>query len=292
MIRVTTKPLPGTVYDPLYPSSDGRPMGESDFHGFAMFSLREALQDFFEDQPDVYVASNILFYYEQGNPSGRRDPDILFARGVRGKHLRQSYRLWEEGVLPRVFFEIASENTWRVDVGEKRELYARLGIAEYFIFDPAGLYLDPVLQGFRLENGIYVPLTPAADGSLLSRELGLRLRPEGAMLRLIDVRTGQPVPTRREQAEQALQQAQQERQRAEQATQLAEQEKQRAEESAQLAAQEKQRAEESAQLAAQEKQRSEQAVQQAEQEKQRADELAVEVERLRAQLAQRKPPKE
>lgn len=213
MTRLTTRPLPGTQRDPLYPDSDGRPMGDTDFHSAAQIWLRQALEDFFAAVLDVYVATNLLFYYEQGNPSGRRDPDVLVARGV-GKHRRRSFRLWEESVLPCTLFEIASENTWREDVGAKRELYARLGVPEYFLFDPEGRFIDPPLQGFRTENGQSVPLTPAADGSLTSEQLGLRLVPEGSMLRLIDLRTGEAVPTRAELAEREKQRAEQEKKRA------------------------------------------------------------------------------
>ncbi len=33
-------------------------------------------------------------------------------------------------------FEILSEETWRKDVEEKPDLYARLGVHEYFAYDP------------------------------------------------------------------------------------------------------------------------------------------------------------
>ena len=42
-------------------------------------------------------------------------------------------------------------------------------------------------------------MMPAADGSLMSDQLGLRFIEEGNMLRLIDAQTGKPVLTRREQ---------------------------------------------------------------------------------------------
>ena len=194
-----TQALPGTVRDPLYPDSDGKPLGETDYHMAAMICLREALQDFHADQAKVYVASNMLLYYEPGNPRAKCDPDVLVAKGV-GKHQRRSFRTWEEKTVPRVAFEISSGKTWRRDLKLKPGLYSRPKIAEYFLFDPEGVYLDPVFQGFRLEKGLYVPLTPATDGSLTSKELGLRMVPEYGMLRLIDVRTGKPVLTRQEQA--------------------------------------------------------------------------------------------
>ena len=163
----------------------------------------------------MYVASNLLLYYDQGNPSGRRDPDVLVAKGV-GNHFRLSFRVWEENTVPRVLFEIASRSTWREDLGEKRTLYASLGVPEYFLFDPEGVCLDPRLQGFRLDGGAYIPMTPAVDGGLESVELGARLVPEGGMLRLIDARTGAAVPMRPERAEQEREQAERERRRADQ----------------------------------------------------------------------------
>lgn len=197
---VAASPLPGTLEDPRYPDSDGRFMGETDFHSIAMFWLREAIEDHFAEQP-VNVASNLIYYFKEGDRKSRKDPDVLVAKGV-GKHRRRSYRIWEEKVVPCTLFEIASKRTWRVDIGEKRHLYASLGVKEYFVFDPEGCFLNRMLQGFRTRNGRSMPMKLAADGSLVSRELGLRLVPEGGMLRLIDLKTGQPVPTRCERAEQ------------------------------------------------------------------------------------------
>jgi Uma2 family endonuclease len=198
MPHVAHQTLPGTTIDPRYPDSDGRPMGETDFHYAALRLLRDALEDFSADL-NWYIATNILMYYEQGNPKGRRDPDILVAKEV-GTHKRRSFRFWEETHKPCTLFEIASRKTWKQDSGEKRTLYEQLGIPEYFLFDPEGKYLKPSLQGFRLRKGNYVPLKPAANGSLVSKQLGVRLVPEGEMLRLVDVKTGKPVPTRQERA--------------------------------------------------------------------------------------------
>src|SRR5262245_53814087 len=102
MTRISTKPLPGTSIDPLYPDSDGRPMGDTDFHNFALRWLWDALQDFFAGL-DFYIAVNLLMYYEEGNPKGRRDPDILVAKGV-GTHKRRSFRFWEEKRKPCTLF--------------------------------------------------------------------------------------------------------------------------------------------------------------------------------------------
>lgn len=207
------KPLPGTVRDPLYPDSDAEAVGETDFHFVARLLLYEALQDYFARWDTVYVASDMFWYWEEGNPSANRSPDVLVAKGV-GKHARRSFRSWEEQARPCVLFEMASERTWREDVGAKRDLYAQLGVSEYFIFDPETVYLDPIFQGFRLQNGVYVPLLSANDGSLNSVELGLRFTVEGTMLRVRDLRTGRRVLTRSEKAQRAERRAKESERRA------------------------------------------------------------------------------
>ena len=98
------------------------------------------------------MASNIILYWDYNNPNNRHDPDILVARGV-GNHRRRSFRVWEEGKLPCVLFEVASKNTWREDVGPKYELYARLGIPEYFLFDPEDRYINPAAARVSTEKG-------------------------------------------------------------------------------------------------------------------------------------------
>ena len=206
MLRLANAPLPGTTVDPRYPDTNGRFMGDTDYHSIAISGLREGLEDHFADVPDVYVATNLVWYYKRSDARCRRDPDVLIAKGV-GKHRRRSFRSWEEGCVPRTIFEIASRRTWRRDLGNKRELYERLKVREYFVFDPEGCYLDPVFRGWELFRGRYVPLTRGPDGSLLSRETGLRFRPEGSKLRFLDPRIGQPIPTRLERTQLAEEEA-------------------------------------------------------------------------------------
>jgi Uma2 family endonuclease len=226
MNSLIRRPLPGTVPDPRYPDSDGRFMGDTDFHNHAMRDICEGLEDRFADRPNVYVASNLIMYYDEDDPRKRKDPDVLVAKNV-GKHKRRSFRVWEEKTFPSVLFEVASRKTWRNDIGEKRELYAQLRIKEYFVFDPEGRYLDPPLQGFRSVNGKSVPITPNPDGSLLSKELGLYLVPEDSSLRFLDAKTGAPIPTRLERADQEKERAEQERLRAEEEALRAQREKER-----------------------------------------------------------------
>ncbi len=183
-----------------YPCSDSQPMAETTLHVQAIILLLQALQDVFRSAADVFVAADLFWYWEEGNPNARKAPDIMVVRGV-PKRDRRSFLSWQENhAVPAVIIEIASQGTWREDLYEKRPLYERLGVREYFLFDPEALYLRPALQGFRRsDQGLLVPIEPDAGDRLLCQELGLYLRAEGAMIRLTDARTGQPVWTKDEQ---------------------------------------------------------------------------------------------
>jgi hypothetical protein len=198
--------------DVFYPDSDGQPMGETDWHILALMMLRQALDDFFTKE-DVYVGSDLFFYYLKGDPSACMAPDVMVVKDV-GKHLRRTFKTWVEKAIPCTVIELSSQDTWKRDLGERQQKYQQLGVTEYFVFDPEGLYVKPPLRGFRLRAGKYQPLAAAADGSLASKELGLRLRAEGHMLRLIDVHSGQPILTRLERVEQEKQEKEREKRRA------------------------------------------------------------------------------
>ena len=185
-----------------YPESDGKPMAETMTHRKAMNDTIEMLADFFRDKPDICVAGNLLFYYEEGDPSASIAPDVFVVKGV-PKGDRRTYRLWIEKRAPSVVFEFTSRSTRLEDTGNKKSLYAMLGVQEYFLCDPLGEYLTPPLQGFDLKRGDYVRLSPESDGELVSRELGLRLKLDNHSLRLMDVKTGEALLTPAEAMEKA-----------------------------------------------------------------------------------------
>ncbi|MDH3603035.1 MAG: Uma2 family endonuclease, partial [Candidatus Tectomicrobia bacterium] len=169
----------------IYPESDGKPMAETDVHIDALIYLREALKDYFRAAPRVYIAGNMLLYYEEGNPSACIAPDVFVVQGV-DKYERRTYRLWEEAQPPAVVFEITSRSTRLEDKGTKRALYAMLGVREYFLYDPLGEYLQPALQGYRLRGDDYEPIPATADGILVCHTLSLELHLESGRLRLLD----------------------------------------------------------------------------------------------------------
>lgn len=175
-----------------YPESDGRPMGETPIHIQEIMDLLAALHRRYRDAADVYVGGDMLLYYVEGNPARCVCPDVFVTFGIPKEPERRSYFLWREGRPPSMVIEVTSEGSRREDQ-EKKQLCARLGVEEYFLDDPLAEYLNPPLQGYRLVAARYEPIEPEADGSLLSRTTGLRLRRESRGVRLIDAGSGEPL---------------------------------------------------------------------------------------------------
>ena len=190
----------------LYPCSDGQPMAESDIHRRCMTYLIDALERHFEKRApgNVCVSGNLFLYYERGNPRAVVAPDVFVVLGVPAR-LRDSYLLWNEPKEPDFVLEVTSASTRRMDERRKRDVYASLGVSEYFLYDPRAEYLTPPLQGFRLHEGEYRPLPAVTVLSnrgvaVASEVLGLELRDEREtqMVRLRDPATGVGLLSHRE----------------------------------------------------------------------------------------------
>ena len=136
----------------------------------------------FGQRPDTFLSSHTILCYDPDDLNVRVSPDVYLAFGVDADAIRQRklYLPWEAGKPPDWVLEVASVSTGRVDVGRKRGLYARIGVPEYWRFDPMdGAYHGERLAGDRLVGGAYEPieLTTAPDGILkgYSEVLGLSL---------------------------------------------------------------------------------------------------------------------
>jgi Uma2 family endonuclease len=175
-----------------YPTSDGRPMAETDVHRQEMVEAIDTLKMYFAGQ-QVYVSGNILLYYKPGNRRRHVSPDLLVVKGL-SPELRDNYLVWKEGKAPDVVVEYTSKSTKEEDLDEKFEIYRdQIKVSEYFLFDPRDEYLDPALQGYRLIRSKYVPIKPV-EGRLPSEQLGLHLERQGSTLRFYDPVAGQILP--------------------------------------------------------------------------------------------------
>lgn len=161
-----------------------------------------------------------------GFPKLRTAPDVMVIFDVEPGG-RDNYKIWEEGQVPGVIFEMTSKGTQDQDKTFKKTLYEQLGVKEYWLFDPKGEWFKENLQGYRLRGETYEPITDSR-----SEPLQLRLAVEGKLIGFYREDTGEKLLIPNELV-QALQQETQARQlaeeRAEQQRQRAEQERQQRE---------------------------------------------------------------
>ena len=113
------------------------------------------LRSRFAHREDVTVGVDLGLFYlpedERGGvpiAGGRQDtparyaplvvPDVMVAFGVQRRRFGGSYQTWNMGKVPDFVLEVASTSTWRHDYARKRDLYERLGVWEYFVYDARG----------------------------------------------------------------------------------------------------------------------------------------------------------
>ena len=156
------------------------------------------------DRSDVFMDTNSIVYYDPADRNRRVQPDVYIAFGVNADAIRQrnGYVIWEVGKPPDFVLEIASESTANNDTGRKRDLYAQIGVAEYWRFDRTGGELYGVgLAGEFLEEGEYRPVDIFTDSDCVewgySPLLRLNLRSRDGRLELQHPDSGEILLDRR-----------------------------------------------------------------------------------------------
>ena len=227
---MTTKPPPKvrspeiTLYDDdgvFYPETDGMPLPDG-FEQEPLFAqVVPVLRAYLKQRYSVIVSGDTFLYYEQGNPAAVVAPDCYVSFGVTDDLIPplNSYLTWRVGKVPDFVLEIASRSTARRDNVAKRELYARLGVGEYWRYDwtPDSRYCGEPLIGERLVDGEYERFSNAQEPDGLvwahSPTLGLDLCWDVGRLRYRIPETGeylrdlQESETALQESEAALQQA-------------------------------------------------------------------------------------
>jgi Uma2 family endonuclease len=218
----------------MYPEDDGQPMAENSLQFQWIVTIKEGLDALFRDDPNVFVAGDMLWYPVEGEPKIRIAPDAMVVFG-RPKGHRGSYRQWEEdGVSPQVVFEVLSPGNRYGEMFRKFEFYRKYSVEELYFYDPD----RGTLEGWQRSGDSLVEI-PEMNG-YTSPRLGIRFEPGDGPdnLRIIGP-DGRPFATylelfeereaQRQRAEAESQRAQAESQRASAETARADAEHERAE---------------------------------------------------------------
>jgi len=178
-----------------YVYSDGKPLGESSGQVGCIFELNQTVRELLADRLDrVSVYTNMFFYWAEGEPDERRDPDLMVIFGVPMNNGQENYKSWKHGgIVPGVIIETMGPNRHHQLFRDIRDDYEIAGVTEYFVYDCGGDLWPQPLTGYRLTDGRYRRIEPEADGTLFSHMLDHKLRPEGWTLRFVNPRTGEPV---------------------------------------------------------------------------------------------------
>jgi Uma2 family endonuclease len=207
----------------IYPDSDGQPMSDNTKQFRWIVTIKENLDAMFAEDPNVFVAGDLLWYPVEGDNTIRRAPDAMVAFG-RPKGDRGSYIQWQEGgIAPQVVFEILSPSNRPGEMIAKFQFYDKYGVEEYYLYDP-----DKIdITGWQRQNGVLQEI-PNMQG-WISPRLGIRYQLASELE--IFLPNGQPFLSFQEiaaQAKLAQQRAELEQQRAELEQQRADLEQQRA----------------------------------------------------------------
>ena len=146
---------------------------------------------------EIFRSSNTFICYNPANLNVRVGPDFYAAFDVDAAAIQERliYLPWEAGKPPDFVLEVGSPSTGREDTGRKRATYARIGVSEYWRFDPSGgdYYGEP-LVGEELINGQYqrIDLTTEPYGVLkgYSPILRISLCWQEGMLTFYNYQTG------------------------------------------------------------------------------------------------------
>ncbi|MGI8883761.1 MAG: Uma2 family endonuclease [Pyrinomonadaceae bacterium] len=169
----------------LFPETHEDDMGETTIHYDLISDFIKMLKLFFLGQPDIFIAANLNFYYDENDSKKYYIPDIMIAFGV-SNHSRKTYKLWEEKLCPQVVFEVASESTWKKDITDKVEDYEKLGVEEYYILDSENLYLSLPLMAYRRDETGRFRLVVTETERIFSPLLGLEIVRTENRFRLFD----------------------------------------------------------------------------------------------------------
>lgn len=150
------------IYTPTIPESVAHSLGMSVLRGALVGHLQALRGD------DCTLLSNVLLHYREGHRASYAPDFMIYLHRV--PYIPETtFRTVEYGV-PDLVVEVLSLETFGEDMGVKHRDYARIGIAEYWLYDPGQVRKDGIrLEGWRLAGStqarVYEHIAPHWDAS-------------------------------------------------------------------------------------------------------------------------------
>ena len=175
MAIAARKPLTRAGGAIVYPESDNKPIADNTLQFEWIATLKGGLDALFADDPNVFVAGDLLWYPVEGDNKTRIAPDALVAFG-RPKGHRGSYLQWQEDdIAPQVVFEVLSPGNRAGEMSRKLAFYDRYDVEEYYAYDP----YSGNLSGWRRAAPDDALRTIAPMNGHISPRLGIRFDTSG-----------------------------------------------------------------------------------------------------------------
>jgi Uma2 family endonuclease len=175
---MTTQAPPFPVDDrEFYPLHEEDDVSETELHDLLVDYLCDAFRARF---PLWRVFRNVCIYWDRGNTTAYRAPDVFVVKDPISQPDLRVYHMWQD---PPVLFvaEVGSRSTFREDEGPKVDVYASLVKAkEYLYYDPERALLRLWRMG---SDGAYEEAVSGANGRMWSVELELGFGVEAGFLR-------------------------------------------------------------------------------------------------------------
>lgn len=182
-----------TLHDFLDPQP-GDEFFHGDRHDAVVAHLIRCLRHLYRYNPFVAILSGVkLIWDDPALPQPM--PDVAIMADLPDPHrYRSTFDVVSEGIRPRCIIEVTSPHLATIDLAEKRDLYARARVPEYFAVQPPALSPTEettlTVAAFRLEHDTYKPILPDGLGRVYSATNKAWFVTHGDGLQIIEERTG------------------------------------------------------------------------------------------------------
>lgn len=142
------------------PYSDGEPLDNEDQNLLPNLLLFQ-LSDLWSQRHDWFLGVNMGIYHTTGkDPRIPVIPNAFLSLNVerrKGGKFRQSYAVWEENWQVPVFVLEMVSHIHDDEYGEKKDIYAKLGVLYYVVYNPEFWQRDhcPPFEVYKLIDGEY-----------------------------------------------------------------------------------------------------------------------------------------